>query len=373
MKKKIHNYDFLIVGAGLIGSLAALHLIKNKYKVLVIDKGFNNPNDNRTLAVNANSKDFLTNLGLWDQLSSKPEDIKKIEISDNINNDPLIFENLDENMGNVILNKELLLLARSELLKKKSLIFEVNISIDDIAPQKIIDIKNKEYVFNGIILSLGKNYTNNAIIKKISIPSSHKAYVGFFFHSKNHNQKAYEIFTSNGPLAALPSPYKNKKKSTFIYSSRENISNLKIKKLLKKYFSSSHGLIKLEDKYHQYQISPHVSRDKSNKYFLIGDSLRSIHPVAGQGWNLGIKDIQSLTKIIYLNDLSDTNLIKKYYNERAIENSAYIAFTSIINLLYENQNIFNNSIIRLGFKIFKRSNYLRTKFIKQAMGRLNLI
>ena len=118
MKKKIHNYDFLIVGAGLIGTLAALNLIKNKYKVLIIDKGFNNPKDNRTLAVNANSKDFLINLGLWSQLNSKPEDIKKIEISDNINNDPLIFENLDENMGNVILNRELLLIARSKLLKK---------------------------------------------------------------------------------------------------------------------------------------------------------------------------------------------------------------------------------------------------------------
>ena len=65
MKNKIHKYDFLIVGAGLIGSLAAMALYKNNFKVLVIDKEKKIPNDKRTLAVNANSKEFLNNLGIW--------------------------------------------------------------------------------------------------------------------------------------------------------------------------------------------------------------------------------------------------------------------------------------------------------------------
>ena len=59
MKNKIHKYDFLIVGSGLIGAIAALALVKKKIKVLVIDKKNNIPKDNRTLAVNANSIDFL--------------------------------------------------------------------------------------------------------------------------------------------------------------------------------------------------------------------------------------------------------------------------------------------------------------------------
>ena len=59
MKNKIHKYDFLIIGAGLIGAIAALALLKKKFKVLVIDKKAELPNDDRTLAVNANSIDFL--------------------------------------------------------------------------------------------------------------------------------------------------------------------------------------------------------------------------------------------------------------------------------------------------------------------------
>ena len=96
MKNKIHNYDFLVIGAGLIGSLTAITLLKNKYKVLVIDKNRQFPKDNRTLAVNANSKDFLIKLGIWSKLKTNPEPIKKIEINDTINKSPLVFENIKE-------------------------------------------------------------------------------------------------------------------------------------------------------------------------------------------------------------------------------------------------------------------------------------
>ena len=96
MKNKIHKYDFLIVGAGLLGTIAALALIKKKLKVLVIDKMNNKFIDNRTLAVNANSIEFLRNLGVWDDLKSKPQLIEKIVIDDNINKGSIIFENNDE-------------------------------------------------------------------------------------------------------------------------------------------------------------------------------------------------------------------------------------------------------------------------------------
>ena len=58
MKNKIFKYDFLIVGAGLVGSLAAIALHQKKYNILVIEKNNLIPNDQRTLAVNANSRDF---------------------------------------------------------------------------------------------------------------------------------------------------------------------------------------------------------------------------------------------------------------------------------------------------------------------------
>ena len=373
MKNKIHNYDFLVVGSGLIGSLVALNLLKNKYKVLIVDKSKNLSKDDRTLAVNANSKDFLIGLGLWSKLKSNPQPIKRIEIKDTINKTPLFFEDPSEEMGNVIMNKDVLVESRNILSKKKILITGIDLDVSLIKPNQKIEIKNKKYVFNKVILSLGKNYQDNKNIKKFSFPSSHKSFVGFFRHSVMHKQVAYEIFTPNGPLAVLPAPDKSKKKSTFIYSSKKKVNHHQIKNLIEKYFSSTHGLINFNSGIFEYNISPHISKDKYNNFILLGDTLRSIHPVAGQGWNLGIKDIQTLISLLNINGINDPHLLKKFYDRRVLENFSYLSFTSLINYLYENNNILSGPIIKSGFAILKESDLLRNAFIKQAMGRLKLI
>ena len=171
MKNKIHKYDFLIVGAGLIGAIAALALVKKKFKVLVIDKKVELPNDDRTLAVNANSIDFLKRLGVWNKLKSQPQKIDKIIIEDNINEKPLIFENDEESMGNVILNKEMSKVARQKLLNLKIFKIETNIEISKFLPDKLILIDNKNYSFKKVIISIGKNIVSdlNHIRPKTSI------------------------------------------------------------------------------------------------------------------------------------------------------------------------------------------------------------
>ena len=78
MKNKINKYDFIIVGGGLIGSLAALALLQKGKTVAVFEKNNLKINDNRTLAVNANSREFLTNLGLWQKISLNLNQLKKL-------------------------------------------------------------------------------------------------------------------------------------------------------------------------------------------------------------------------------------------------------------------------------------------------------
>ena len=161
MKNKIHKYDFLIIGAGLIGAIAALALLKKKFKVLVIDKKAELPNDDRTLAVNANSIDFLKYLGIWNKLTSQPQPINKIIIEDNINEKPLIFENDDEAMGNVILNKEMSKVARQKLVNLKILKIKTNIDRNKLFQEKTILIDNNNYIFKKVIISIGKKIVSN--------------------------------------------------------------------------------------------------------------------------------------------------------------------------------------------------------------------
>ena len=146
MKNKINNSDFLIVGAGLIGSLTAIALIKKKFKVIVIDKNHFAYNDNRTLAVNANSRDFLKSIELLSNLSIKFENINKIVIGDYINSELLNFID-KEAMGSVIYNNDLLKIAHNELKKRKCIYDGISLDLSKLEINEAVMIKNKLFSF----------------------------------------------------------------------------------------------------------------------------------------------------------------------------------------------------------------------------------
>tara|TARA_B100000989_G_C19528102_1_gene468040 strand:+ start:33 stop:1154 length:1122 start_codon:yes stop_codon:yes gene_type:complete len=371
MKNKIYKYDFLIVGAGLVGAIAALALVQKKFKVLVIDKKNNITKDNRTLAVNANSIDFLKYLGVWDDLKSNPQPIDKIVIKDDINDQPIVFENDYESMGNVIINKEMFKLTRKKLLNLKILKTNINLEMSNVFPNKKIYIDKKNYSFRKIIISTGKSITSSINHKSIVFDQKHRSYVGFFKHSKEHDNTAYEFFTNDGPLAVLPSPSLSKKKSTFIFSSKEETNKTQLQKLIRKKIVNSHGKLIFDQSIYKFPIAPHLTK-KNEKFIYIGDSLKSIHPVAGQGWNLGIKDIQTLCKLLDKYSIDAKKFNSLYYSKRIIDSTIYLSFTSIINFLYESKFPFNNKIIKFGFSALNDFKFVRDILIKQAMGRISL-
>ena len=368
MKNKIHKYDFLIVGAGLIGTLTALALEQKNFKVLLIDNKNYTSIDKRTLAVNANSKDLLKKLGIWKKLRSKPQPIDKIIIKDSINSTPLIFSNSNETMGNVIFNSELIKITLAKLENLKILIKNVNLNIAELSPNKTIFIRKRKYQFKKIVLCLGKNITSNPLFESVVFDSGHFSYVGFFNHSKNHKNIAYEIFNQDGPFAVLPAPAINNKKSTFIYSTRNKISISKINSLIKSNFTKTHGQIVMNKSIFKFPIRPHLQKNNEN-FIFVGDSFKSIHPVAGQGWNLGVKDIQTLCNLSEKYPLDFDSFNSIYYSKRIVESTMYLGFTSILNLLYESKKPINKTIIEFGYESLRLIKPLRDLFIKKAMGR----
>ncbi len=372
MKNKIFKYDFLIIGSGLIGAITAYALCKKNFNVLIIDKNDNNFKDNRTLAVNANSKELLEQLGIWNELKFKPQPINKIVIKDYINSSPLLFINKDSPMGSVIFNKELHKILIKKLKTLKALKTNTNLDLRNITPNKLIKIRNRNYKFKKIIVSIGKSINMSSGQKSIIFNKNHHSYVGFFNHENDHKNIAYEIFKKEGPLAVLPSPSKDRRKSTFIFSTNKDISYLDLKLLIKKNFNISHGKLKFDKLINKFPITPHLKKYDKN-YIYIGDTLRSIHPVAGQGWNLGVKDIQTLCKLIEQYPLESKIFNSIYYSRRAVESVLYLGFTSLVNYLYENQNTVNKNVLNIGFRTFRNFRLLRDLFIKQAMGKINLI
>ena len=373
MKKKIFNYDFLVVGAGLIGCLAAVSLHKKNFKVLVIEKNKDLVKDDRTLAVNANSRKFLNDLNFWTKLHSKSEAIEKIIISDYINNKKISFDNKNQSMGSVIFNADLQKILNEYLKKNQLLNKNIDFEKLNLSSLNSIKIKNKLYNFKKVILALGKNFNNVDYVKKNQFQVTHKAYVGFFKHQKKHFQIAYETFTPKGPLAVLPCPDKTKKLSTFIFSTKDKISKKILLDKLNYLFTDTHGKIIMSNQIKEFPIASHLTRPLKKNFILLGDNSRAIHPVAGQGWNLGVKDIQALLKILDEYPISDEKFDDTYFNRRQIENFSYLVFTNTLNSVYESDNILAKKIIKAGFSILNNYPFLRQIFISQAMGTKNLI
>ena len=123
---------------------------------------------------------------------------------------------------------------------------------------------------------------------------------------------------------------------------------------------------------YKYPITVKINKNISN-FILLGDALKSIHPVAGQGWNLGVKDIQTICDLTDKFSLDDDLINQIYYSRRVVESFIYLSFTSSLNILYENINPLKKNIIRFGYQALVNLKFVRDLFIKQAMGRSNLI
>ncbi len=110
-----------------------------------------------------------------------------------------------------------------------------------------------------------------------------------------------------------------------------------------------------------------------NRILFIGDALHSIHPVAGQGYNLSFSDIEELGKLIFKyknlgNDIGSNLLLKEFYKKRWKENTLMTLSTHSLVKLFSNENKTINFIRNLGLNIFNKSNKLKKSAIIHAMG-----
>ena len=386
--------DVLIIGAGLVGLVAAHSLSYLKYNVTVIDKAsFKSSkksfNDTRTVAVSEGSKNFLESLSLWDSLINYAEPIKSINVYDRSSLNKITFSNniKTKKLGYVIENKKF-----SEVLKKKLADFDNTkilhkTTIQNIESNtKFSKLYSKNYQFNAklVIAADGKKSDTRKTVgnKFFKKNYSESALVLNIFHEKKLNNTAYEIFYNSGPLAILPmKSFKNYFQSTIIWSNKNEFlfklmqSN---KEFLTNYIEEQVGqitgkVIKINT-VQNFPLSAHINDSFINKRLIyIGDSAHSIHPIAGQGWNLGINDVKNLHKISAESKVNKieigSNIFCKNYNDLSY-NKAFQLFqiTDKLNTHFKNNSTLYRFLSNIGFKIVNRTPSIKNKITKYAMS-----
>jgi len=387
--------DILIVGAGLTGLMTAYTLAPLKKSIILIDKfNFDKEKqkqiDIRTTAISEGSKDFFNKIKIWEQLSKFAEPIKKIHVVDRSDDRKIIFHNdkFKKNLGYIVKNSEIKNIVLNRLKKIQNIKLMKNFLLKGVHnTDNLVNANFKDLSISASLLiaadgkksSIGNLYKTKKTVKKYD----HSALVLNILHKKNHYNTAHEIFFNSGPIAILPMKKTNKNlfSSSIVWSSRDShlssrlTNNKKImiellQEKIFKYVGEISNIVGME----KFPLSAHINNKFYEKRIIyIGDSAHSIHPIAGQGWNLGIKDIENCFLVLKEASRLGLDIGEDYFNKRYNDKSYFDAFslfqiTDKLNSIFLQDGLMANLFRKNAFKIIEKNKFLKKHITNYAMG-----
>ena len=350
-----------ILGSGLTALTLAKALVNQNIFVDLISSNKNYKiNHSRTIGISkSNFNYFNRNIINLEKISWK---LKKIEIYTDKNEKILNFENSNQ-LFSIIKNHQLY-----EVLNK-------NLSKNNFF--KKIKSKKKISKFEKYNLIVNTEYNNSLVkkyfSKKIEKAYNSSAYTTVISHEKISNEIAVQIFTKIGPLAFLPLS-KNKTSIVFSIYNSKDIDRKKVISLI-----NQHNIkykIKKIEKIENFELKSFNLRSYyHNNILAFGDLLHRIHPLAGQGFNMTIRDINVFINIIKNKiDLGlpiDSSV--NYEFEKNLKHKNYI-FSNSIDFVQEFFNFerkLNNNVLSKSLKILGKNSYINKLFTKVADKGIN--
>jgi len=379
MVSDIQN-SIIIIGGGLVGNLLHLMLESKGFTINQFEK--TSKLKNRTFALSPSSVDWLKSLGLPSKFFDSLNDISSMKIFDSTLSNSVTFESDDIAKPAIafMANEKDFNEAIEKTFKKRKTIEEIpkDYVIKNKQDQVIIETSKERYKSSIIIACDG---VNSLAREKIEIKSTkhdfNQTAITFQLKVKLDNQnEAKQFFLKESILAILPIK-KNlvsivwscnsqfyKKINSFDEKSIEDELNLTIGDFYKD--------IKVVSKIESFPLTMNrVESFFKDRVLLVGDAAHFIHPLAGQGLNLGIRDIITLEKIIDKKDYADIGLkgfLRKYERARK-EDVAQMGFLTLgLNWIFSNKSSILSRIVGKGMSMLDKSKLLKKQLIKKAMA-----
>ena len=351
-----------ILGDGLTSLALAKALVNKGIFTDVFSSKYNKKKDkSRSLGISKSNIEFfnknIQNIEklLWD--------IKKIEIySENLNNEKIVdFKKNEQRLFSVIKNYELISSLTATLKKDKFCKFKKNSNDYESIQKNYSLIINCEF--------------NNKITKKFFYKKLNKSYDSFAYTSVIEHQKlsknnvATQNFTKEGPIAFLPI---SDKETSVVYSLKGE-KKIEIEALIRK-FNIKYKINKI-NKISFFELKSSNLRSYHYKNILaFGDLLHKVHPLAGQGFNMSIRDIKVLLEIIQSKvDLGlslDSSVCSEFEKLNRHKNYIFSNGVDFIHEFFNLENRIKSNVISKSVKFFannKISNKLFTKFADEGI------
>ena len=390
--------DVIIVGGGLNGPALALALAQGGLRVTVVDArpaparaeaGF----DGRAYALAIASKRLLAAIGVWDLVADKVQPILKIVASDGhagqgaspffltfdadeIEEGPMGFMLEDRHlyaafwaaMGDVL---GITLLSGESVVAQEVDGFGATVTLASGA------------VLRGRVLvgcdGRGSGTAERAGIQRTGWGYGQTALVTAVQHERNHDGTAQQFFMPAGPLAILPLPGGHH--SSIVWSETaanaaaiQALPDAQYLAALRPRFGDFLGEIALAGARFTYPLSLSLAMHfVAPRVALVGDAAHGVHPLAGQGLNLGLRDVGALAEVLILarrrgEDIGAADVLQRYQAWRRFDATALALGMDGVNRLFSNDNPLLRGVRDMGLGLVNAIPALRRGFIRQAAG-----
>tara|TARA_Y100000996_G_scaffold111388_1_gene82433 strand:+ start:149 stop:1225 length:1077 start_codon:yes stop_codon:yes gene_type:complete len=348
-----------ILGSGLSSLTLAKTLVnKNIFVDVYFSKKKQKQNQSRTISITKSNIDFFQKYIL--NIEKILWKIDKIEIfTENLKNDQLInFENNHLQLFSIFKNYKLFELLEKSLNKNK---FFKKFYLKD----KIALSGNYDLIIN---TDLANSFTKKFFSKKIEKKYNSFAYTSVINHKKIPNHTASQIFTKNGPLAFLPI---SSSQTSVVYSINKSkiIKNDNLIELIKNY-NLKYNIRKIEKFNYFKLVSVNLRKYYHKNILAFGDMLHKIHPLAGQGFNMTIRDIKVLLDIINfrinLGLPLDSSVNKEFEQKTKSKNFVFSNGIEFIHDFFYFENKIKNNILSQSIKFLGKNYSINKLFTRIA-------
>jgi 2-octaprenyl-6-methoxyphenol hydroxylase len=346
-----------IIGDGLTSLTLAKALVnQGVYVHIFTQQKLRKKNKGRTIGISKSNLDFFNKNIL--NIKRLSWDIKKIEIyTENLKNERLLnFKKDDKTLFSLIENDTLyenlfLSLKKNKFFKFKKKIYNIN----------FIE-KNYDLAF---ICDVNSLISKKFFFKKLTKDYNSYAYTGIIDHKKIDNFTASQIFTKKGPFAFLPI---SNKQTSVVFSARGE-KNINLKKFVEIY-NKRYDITNLRE-INKFNLKSFTLRSYHFKNMLaFGDLLHKIHPLAGQGFNMSIRDIKEVVELIKFKinlglDL-DSSVCTEFEKKTKTKNFLFMNGVDFIYELFKFESALNQKFLSKSMQLVCQNKELNKLFIKYA-------
>jgi len=385
-------YDVIIVGGGLVGASLASALKATPLKIAIIEAApwftkCSPPSyDDRIIALNYASYRIFSGIGLWDKIAQEATPIKHIHISDQgqfgftrLNNRDLAVpalgyvvsaRHLGQTLNEVLTPSSVDILAPAQLL-------QINQHDKTVEVQIIVD---KQVQTLQTRLLVGADGGNSKVRQQLGISTTETDYgqtavIANVTVEYPHQNIAYERFTPSGPLAMLPLAGND---CSLVWTCTRvdevmALDDQSFLKALQAKFGWRLGALRRVGQRHAYPLRlSRIQQHTRGRVVIIGNAAHTLHPVAGQGFNLGLRDVASLGEAIvegfWAGDVGSQAVLQRYMAWQLPDQQRITTITDSLVRVFSNR--FPPLVVarNLGLLVTDALPFLKNQFVRQFAG-----